>query len=376
MTPRVLLVARTRYRVPLDDTLQRRFDALSQQVDWRQLATSATGQRVVDGRFTLVGRFPLGRLDGAAFYLALPGRIAHEIRTFRPEVVVAQGAQETALALAGRALARSSVPVVFDVHGDWGHTTRVYGSPLRRLLNPVTDGMARVALQRSTGIRTVSDHTTELVRRYGVEPTATFPAYMDLAPFMHVPPVPLPAEPRVLFVGVLELYKGVDVLAEAWRRVVAELPTARLHVVGQGRLQPLVEELVSDPALGVDWTPRLPTQGVADALDSSTLLVLPSRGEGMGRVVVEAFCRGRTVVGTNAGGIPDIVSDGVDGLLVPVADATALAGALLRVLQDIGLAARLGAAGHDTSAAWAATPEQFAARFRDLVDRVLARASS
>ena len=66
----------------------------------------------------------------------------------------------------------------------------------------------------------------------------------------------------------------------------------------------------------------------------------------MGRVVVEAFCRGRAVVGTDAGGIPDLVADGVSGLLVPVGDAEALAAALVRVLVDRGLAERLGEAAH------------------------------
>jgi glycosyltransferase involved in cell wall biosynthesis len=369
--PRVLLVARTRYELPLDETLRRRFDALSGVLDWRQLGTSATGSRVVDDRFTLVPRFPLGLLDGAAFYAALPFRVAAEIRSFRPDAVVVQGAPETALALLGRALARSRVPVVFDVHGDWHHGTRVYGSPLRRLLNPLADATGRIAVRRADGVRTVSEHTTELVLGYGVEPAATFPAYMDLEPFRLGPPAPLPGEPSALFVGVLERYKGVDVLAAAWRRVVDAVPSARLHIVGSGRLEDVVRELVAQPRLGVGWTPRLPTEGVAAALDAATLLVLPSRGEGMGRVVVEAFCRGRAVVGTDAGGIPDLVGDGENGLLVPVDDAEALGAALVRVLSDPGLAARLGQSARASASAWAATPEEFASRFRALVDAVV-----
>jgi glycosyltransferase involved in cell wall biosynthesis len=369
--PRVLLVSRTRYELPLDETLRRRFDALSDAFDWRQLGTSATGTGVVDDRFTLVPRFPLGLLDGAVFYGALPFRVAAEIRSFGPDALVVQGAPDTTLALLGRAVARSRVPVVFDVHGDWHHGTRVYGSPLRRLLNPVADAMGRIAVSRADGVRTVSGHTTELVRRYGVEPAATFPAYMDLEPFRLSPPQALPGGPSALFVGVLERYKGVDVLAEAWRRVVDTAPSARLHIVGRGRLESVVREIVADPRLGVSWTARLPTAGVAAALDAATVLVLPSRGEGMGRVVVEAFCRGRAVIGTDAGGIPDLVRDDANGLLVPVGDADALAAALVRVLSDRGLAERLGKSAHASAAAWAASPEEFAARFRGLVDAVL-----
>ena len=66
----------------------------------------------------------------------------------------------------------------------------------------------------------------------------------------------------------------------------------------------------------VRWDAELSPQEVAAALDESWALVLPSLSEGMGRVLVEAFCRGRGVVGTRAGSIPNLVEDGVSGVLV------------------------------------------------------------
>ena len=98
--------------------------------------------------------------------------------------------------------------------------------------------------------------------------------------------------------------------------------------------------------------------------------MLPSRSEGLGRVVVEAFCRGRGVVASRVGGIPDIVDDGRTGLLVPPGDADALADALVRALSDRTLAERLGAAAHDAVKPWLATPEEYARRLRELVDEV------
>ena len=86
----------------------------------------------------------------------------------------------------------------------------------------------------------------------------------------------------------------------------------------------------------------LPTEGVARALDDATTLVLPSRSEGMGRVLVEAFCRGRPAVASRVGGIVDLVRDGENGLLVPPQDPQALADALLRVLSDAAVAERPG----------------------------------
>ena len=376
MTPRVLFVARTRYALPLNPTLQRRFEALSAVIDWRQFGTSATGSEVRDERFTLVPQFPVLRLDGIAFYSFLPVRVAREIRAFRPDVLIVQGAEDTALALAGRRLARSTVPIVFDVHGDWRHNTRVYGSPGRRMLTPVADALAKRTLRRADAVRTVSGFTTRLVREQGVEPIATFPAYMNLAPFVDTPPDPFPERPTALFIGVLERYKAVDVLADAWREVATRQPGVELHIVGEGRLEETVRGLVADPLLGVRWTPRLTTTEIAQALDAATLLVLPSRGEGMGRVLVESFCRGRPVIGTSSGGIPDLVQDGVSGLLVPAEDVDALAQALTRVVGDRELAERLGAGAYAASAAWVATPEEFAQRVRELVDAVIARAGS
>jgi glycosyltransferase involved in cell wall biosynthesis len=82
---------------------------------------------------------------------------------------------------------------------------------------------------------------------------------------------------------------------------------------------------------------------------------------------VEAFARGRGVVGARAGGIPDIVEDGVNGLLVSPHDVDGLAGALVRVLTDRGLAKSLAEGAHAASERWLQSPEQFAARMRELV---------
>src|SRR5207344_1116922 len=120
------------------------------------------------------------------------------------------------------------------------------------------------------------------------------------------------------------------------------------------------------------WTEALPTPEVAQALDDSTVLVLPSRSEGLGRVVVEAFCRARGVVGSRIGGIPDLVADGESGLLVTPEDPTALADALVRVLADRALAERLGAAARVAVEPWLATPEEYARQIRDLVETTLA----
>ena len=370
------MVGRTRYTLPLDGSLARKFDALSDELDVRVLAARPRGATGHDRRFRLYGPVAPGKLEGAAFWALFPFRVARELRTNRPDVVLSQGGHETALVLAARVLARVPVKVVMDVHGDPAAATRLYGSPGRRAFAPVGDAMTRLALRRADAVRTISAYTSGLVRERGVEPAATFPAFMDLDPFLAAAAAPLPESPVALFVGVLERYKAIDVLAQAWRLAAPRVPSALLRIVGQGTMSSTVRELVAELPDRVEWIPRLSTTEVARALDAATVLVLPSRSEGLGRVVIEAFCRGRGVVGSRTGGIPDLVSEGDTGLLVEPGDPRALADALVRALSEPGLAPRLGVAARAAVEPWLASPEEYARRVRALVDDVTAGAAA
>jgi glycosyltransferase involved in cell wall biosynthesis len=183
---------------------------------------------------------------------------------------------------------------------------------------------------------------------------------MDVAPFT-APPAPLPERPVALFVGVLEPYKNIDGLAEAWR--IAR-PNAELRIVGKGTRTDVVAELVRDGL--ATWQPELSTGEVVAALDAASVLILPSRSEGMGRVVIEAHLRGRPVLGSNVGGIPDLVTDGVDGILFePSPRAIAAA---LRVLDDRDELERLAANARAAGERWLVSPEEYAERMRELVE--------
>jgi glycosyltransferase involved in cell wall biosynthesis len=363
--PRVLWVGRTRYALPLSPALARKWGALAAELDLRVLGTSAGGGRG-DETFVLVPPPPVAA--GAAFWLALPFRVARLLRSFRPDAVVTQSPYEAAAVLLARRLAGPSARLVVDVQGDWRTATRLYGSPLRGLLSPVADAVAAAALRRADAVRTITPYTSRLVRALGIEPAAEFPTFVDLDRFTEREPVEPPERPTALFVGVLEPYKNVDGLADAWRLVVSRLPDARLHLVGQGSREEVVRALLAEHGESVRWTPRLDTAGVATALDEATLLVLPSRSEGMGRVVIEAFCRARPVVGTRVGGIADLVEDGVNGALVEPGSTEALADELVRLLGDPERARRLGGAARAGVEPWLQTAEEFARRTRALVE--------
>lgn len=360
MKPRVLFVGRTRYRLPLEGPLAHKWDALSERLELRVLA-SGTGS---DPRFRLVRPRPL---DGPLFYLALPVRIARELRSFDPDAVVAESAYEAVAAELARIVTRTRAKLIVEVHGDWRTSTRLYGSRARSLLGPLGDRLAGWAIRRADAHRAVSEFTASFVRGLGREPAAVFTAYTDLSAFAG-PVSPVPEEPRALFVGVLERYKDVEGLAAAWRLVARRLPEAHLHLVGSGRQVEVAEALARE---GVQWDRRLEQGEVARALDEARALVLPSASEGLPRIVVEAFMRGRPVVATRAGGTPEIVEHEVSGLLVERGDTAGLANAIERILTDRELAQRLGDAAHASAARWVTTPEEFADRFRSLVDGVL-----
>jgi glycosyltransferase involved in cell wall biosynthesis len=362
--PRVLFVGRTRYSLPLSPSLEQKFSALGRELEFRVLASAASGSPEGDATFRLVAPLRPRSLDGIAFWVALPVRVGRLLREFQPDAIVCQTAFEAAAALLGRGLARVPARVVVEVHGDWRTSTRLYGSSWRRIVSRLADAVAVAALRRSDAVRTVSPFTAQLVRDLGVEPAADFPAYMDLEPFVREP-APLPETPSALFVGVLESYKNIDGLAAAWRLAAPRLPGASLRVVGKGTRSDVVERLVDEH--GVRWDRDLTSAEVAAAMDDAWVLVLPSRSEGMGRVLVEAFCRGRGVVGARAGSIPNLVEDGVAGLLVDPDDAQGLADAIVSVLSDRALAARLGDAARASAAPWLRTPDEYARAVRELV---------
>jgi glycosyltransferase involved in cell wall biosynthesis len=368
--PRVLFVGPTKYDLPLPSYLAKKWDALAERMELRVIGR-AGALRAQDPRFRLIN-VPRGSPAGA-FQLALLPIAAAEARRFQPDVMITQSAFEAFPILAARLGMRPRPRLVVEVHGEWRMASRVYGSSVRHLFAGPADRAAVFALQRADGVRALAPFTEALVRRAtGREPICSFPTYTDLEGFLEDPVRPLPDQPAVAWVGVLERAKNPYVFARAWRIVAERLPEARAVIRGNGPLRPVMDELVRDFPGRVEVIPWLPdTRDVARLIDGSTLLALPSWSEGLPRAVVEAFTRGRPVVGSAAGGIPDIVKPERNGLLVPPGDAERLADALVRVLSDRELAERLGRGALEDAGRFHWSPERYADAVRDLVDRAM-----
>jgi glycosyltransferase involved in cell wall biosynthesis len=149
--------------------------------------------------------------------------------------------------------------------------------------------------------------------------------------------------PVAAILARLHPVKRHDLMLEAWALVLQQLPQARLLIVGAGVLEGELRHRAEKLGDAVIFAgERSDTPAILAACD---VAVLASEHEMFGRVLVEAMAAARPVVATKVGGIPEIVIDGVTGLLVPFGDAAALAAALLRLLTGRELAARMGEAG-------------------------------
>jgi alpha-maltose-1-phosphate synthase len=183
-----------------------------------------------------------------------------------------------------------------------------------------------------------------------------------------------PARPAVIFVGRITRQKGVPVLL----RAAASLDPAAQLVLCAGQpdtpeLAAEVEGLVADlhaARSGVIWIPEmLPKRAVIQLLSHATVFACPSLYEPLGIVNLEAMACGTAVVASAVGGIPEVVSDGKTGLLVPPDDPEALAVALNALVGDADRAASMGSAGRERAVAefgWPAVAAQTVALYAEL----------
>ena len=158
-------------------------------------------------------------------------------------------------------------------------------------------------------------------------------------------PLPLPGAPRLAIVGRLIPLKGHDVLLRAVARARERLPGLTLEIAGDGELEPVLRATATRLGLDDAVTFLGRVAPVTPALERAEVVVVPSFGEGFGMVALEAMERGRPVIASDVGGLPEIVDDGRTGILVPPGDVEALARAIEELADDPARTAAMGRAG-------------------------------
>jgi glycosyltransferase involved in cell wall biosynthesis len=247
------------------------------------------------------------------------------------------------------------VPIVAHLHGRVAERS---GPSRSDRLGP---GLARwLALTPARVLTSGADATIATSRAVA----ALAPGARVVYPGVPIPPArPVPANdpPIVGYAGRLVRLKGVDVLL----RAAATLPELRVEVAGDGPERPRLETI--DPrATFLGWQPRLD-----DLLVRWDLFALPSREEAFGIAALEAMAAGLPVVASRVGGLPELIDDGLTGLLVPPEDPPALAAALAGLAADPALRARMGQAARERAAA-SFPVERMVASVAALYDQLLA----
>lgn len=157
--------------------------------------------------------------------------------------------------------------------------------------------------------------------------------------------------PLVAMIAQITPWKGHEFLLDSLPRVIERFPSLRVLIVGEpltaedARWRDRLVKTAAAPGLrgAVTFTGR--RDDVASIISDCDLVAIPSHDEPFGRVAVEALALGRPVVGTHGGGLPEIVRDGVTGLLVDHGDVQAFSDAILRLMSDPALRRKMGDAG-------------------------------
>jgi L-malate glycosyltransferase len=175
---------------------------------------------------------------------------------------------------------------------------------------------------------------------------------IDLGRVEAAPPAPLHEElflphgaPVVGNVAALVPHKGQRHLIEAAALVVRQVPDARFVIAGEGELRPTLERLIREHRLEKHVLLAGFRPDVLSLHKAFDIFVMSSITEGLGTSLLDAMAAGKPIVATNTGGIPEVVVDGETGRLVQPRDHQAMADAIVALLKDPALRARMGAAG-------------------------------
>ena len=276
--------------------------------------------------------------------------LRQRIRALGPDIVHTHSSKA---GFVGRMAARmAGVPRIFYTpHGHVFHS--YYGPPLTRMFI----ALERFAARFTERIVVLTDAEAEQHLAVGVGRPGQFvkiPSGVDLAAVRAEAAggarvrreLGLSGETPVIgTVARLVAVKGLCYLVEAMPEILGRCPDAHLVLAGDGDQRPTLERLARE--LGVaDRVHLLGFRRDAAAVTAAlNVFVLPSLNEGQGRVLVTAMALGVPIVATQVGGVPEVVEDGCQGLLVPAADPRALGQAVAAVLTRPECAAALGAAG-------------------------------
>src|SRR5215213_6978631 len=299
-------------------------------------------QRLGDHARVIRVGFPLRRFRQL---YAPQAAIVAPILALRADLVHVHLGEDLAVLPVGTAAARlHRLPLVLTIHTSLRHTLAI--SDLRSAVLKALGGpIERWGEHSAEAVLAITPRLFRLLVSEGVEEDRVHLIPPGVNPSLFEGPFEDPfsgvGKPRVLFVGRLALQKGVGTLVAAAGLI--DDPSVQVILVGDGPERPALERKAKQTGV-VDrlrFVGFVSHEELSAAMSHADLLVLPSLYEELGTVLLEAMQAGLPIVASKTGGIPDVIENGVNGLLVPPGDPEALARAVNRLLADRGLARRL-----------------------------------
>jgi len=253
---------------------------------------------------------------------------------------------------------RTGKPLVVTLHGGDILVEPSVNYGIR--LNPDIDRVVRRVLRDADRVISASTATYKTALELGCSPSklTLIPNAVDVKRFhpsvngFYVrEKLGLGNRPVVFTLRGHEPQKGIEYLIKAVPLVLKEVPKTVFIIGGDGSLRSYHESLAKE--LGVSentlFTGYIPQEELPHFYAACDVFVIPSVVEAFGLVTIEAMACGKPVIGTNVGGIPDIIKDGVNGFLVEPKDVSVLAEKITILVNDSNLSKRMGKAGRETA---------------------------
>jgi glycosyltransferase involved in cell wall biosynthesis len=221
-------------------------------------------------------------------------------------------------------------PLLVSMHGEWPPSCDGLVTKTLRVADWVTGCSRAILVKAQQLVPEISQRSTLIVNALEGPP---------------LPSDPLPFDPpHLLCLGRLSPEKGFDVAITAFRTVAQNFPQARLRIAGDGPDRAKLEQQTAQLGISqrADFLGWVEPKKVWALINSSTMVLMPSRQESLPLAALQAALMARPLVATRVGGLPEVVLHGQTGLLVNPEDPEALISAVAALLRNPALAARMG----------------------------------
>lgn len=236
--------------------------------------------------------------------------------------------------------------LIIETHSDWVNSLFLqHKVPFKTMARRLFIRLGHFSLTRADTVRVVSEMLRDLVLEHSPNSKIVkFPAFTDIDIFKNETNISW--EPIILFTGSLYRLKGVQLLIEAFGRLQNRFSEFKLVIIGKGPYEEDLKKLVASSRIKrIEFIGSLSQKQVKNWMRVCWCFVLPSLSEGLGLVLLEAASLGKPLIGSNTGGIPEIIMDGENGFLIAPGSIEELTKTMEKIMSDKKLAVSMGETG-------------------------------